>query len=137
MRYQNSKVCSETNIQIEYYKENPDSPTVNICWFITKAYLANLYYASHQNYSATEETCNKIIRKQSGINEEFAENSLPVIISTQWTSVYDKELQEMLGLYTLCSFIFYKTDRRRFVYLGVCPVLFAYYLKWPVLLINS
>ena len=63
------------------------------------------------------------------MNQQFAESSLPVMLSTQWTSVYDKELQEMLGLYSLCSFIFYKTDHRRSVYLGVCPVLFAQYLK--------
>ena len=105
---------------------------MSISWFITKAHLANLYYTTDRNYSATEETCNEIIvfYKQSHYNQLFAEFALPIVLSTQLTSIYDKELQEMLGLFSLCSFIFYKTDRRHSVYLGACPVQFALYLKW-------
>lgn len=62
-------------------------------------------------------------------NQKLAERSLPVILSTQWTLNHDHELQEMLGYYSLCTFVFYKADRHRSVYLGACPVHFALYLK--------
>ena len=41
---------------------------------------------------------------------------------------YDKEIQSMLGFYSLCSYVLDKSSSRS-VYLGVCPVQFALYLR--------
>jgi len=107
------------------------SPTVNISWFIAKAYLANFYYTNQRDdVSLTIQTCDDIIDvyRQSFMNEYFAEKTFPVVLSTQWTSIYDKEIQELLGFYSLCSYVFDKCSSRS-VYFCVCPVQFALYVK--------
>jgi len=62
------------------------------------------------------------------MNNKFAEMTFPVVLSTQLTSIYDKEIQELLGFYSLCTYVLDKFSSR-LVYLGVCPVQFALYLK--------
>jgi len=103
---------------------------VNIAWFTAKAYLANLYYTTQRDVSLTIQTCDDIIDvyNQSVMNLFFAERTFPVILSTQWTSVYDKEIRELLGFHSLCSYVLDKCSSRS-VYLGVCSVQFALYVK--------
>jgi len=103
---------------------------VNISWFIAKAYLANLYYKTQRDVSLTIQTFDDIIdvNRQSYMNEQFAERTFPVILSTQWTSIYDTEIQQLLGFYSLCSYVLDKSSSRS-VYLGVCPVQLALYVK--------
>jgi len=116
---------------VQLYKEWPgQSPTVNISWFIAMAYLANLYYTTQRDVSLTIQTCDDIIDvyRQSSMNVLFAEKTFPVILSTQWSCIYDKEIQEMLGFYSLCSYVLDNSSSRS-VYLGVCPVQFALYVK--------
>ena len=74
--------------------------------------------------------CNEVVKvyKHSTSNKRFAENAFPVLLSTQWTAVYDAELQALLGLCSLCAFVSNRTDARS-VCLAVCPVLFVLYLK--------
>ena len=103
---------------------------MNISWFIAKAYLANLYYTTQCDASLTIKTCDDILHvfKHSRVNQNFAETTFAVAVSTQWTGVYDKEIQELLGFYSLCTYVLDKFSSRS-VYLGVCPVQFAVYLK--------
>ena len=71
--------------QVHFYREWPGrSPTVNVSWFIAKAYLANIYYTQRQ-YEATLETCTEIVKvfTLSIANEQFAESTFPVLLSTQ------------------------------------------------------
>jgi len=115
----------------ELCKEWPGwSPTVNISWFIAKAYLANLHYTTQRDASLTIQTCDDVIHvyRQSNMNLQFAERTFPVVLSTQWTSIYDKEIQELLGFYSLSSYVLDKGSSRS-VYLGVCPVQFVIYVK--------
>ena len=65
------------------------------------------------------------------MNVVCAERTFPVALSTQWTSNYDKEIQSMLEFYSLCSYVLDKCSSRS-VYLGVCAVQFALYLKLRV-----
>jgi len=126
-----SKMDTYAGVGILFYKEWAGwSPTVNISWFIAKAYLANLYYTTQRDVSLTIQTCNDVIDvyKQSKVNNRYAERTFPVVLSTQWTSIYDKEIQELLGFYSLCSYVLDKCSSRS-VYLGVCPVQFAHYVK--------
>jgi len=114
-----------------FYQEWPGrSPTVNISWFIAKAYLANLYYTTQRDVSLAIQTCDDIIDvyQLSIMNKVFADMTFPVVLSTQWTSIYDKEIQELLGLYSLCSYVLDECSSRS-VYLCVCPVQFALYVK--------
>jgi len=128
------------------------SPTVNLSWFVAKAHLANLYYLSYQDCAAAIDTCEEIMEtlNDSSRNKLFAEGCIPLIISTHWASVYDKELQQVLGFQALCSYIMIY-DNRAYnpstgdnteidnaendnkandgVHLGVCPILFALYVK--------
>lgn len=123
----------ETHASARFYKEVPGwSPTVSISWYITKVHLSNLYYTTLRDYSIDKKMCNEIINTYKGSynNKNYYEYALPVILYTKWTSVYDKELQAMLGFNSICSFIFYETSRHHSVSLGVCPVLFALYLKY-------
>jgi len=123
-------VSTSKNI-VEFFKKWPGhSPTVNISWFIAKAYLANLYYTTERDVSDIEQTCDDIIRvfRQSPRHKLFAERTFPVVLSTQLTSIYDKEIQALLGFHSLCSYVSDKGSSRS-VYLGVCPVLFAHYVK--------
>jgi len=125
----NTSTYSETDVK--FYREWPgQSPTVNISWFIAKAYLANLYYTTQRDVSLTIQTCDDIIDVywQSHMNRKFAEDGFPVVLSTQWTSIYDKEIQELLGFYSLCSYVLDKSSSRS-VYLGFCTVQFALYVK--------
>jgi len=94
------------------------------------AYLANLYYTTQRDVSLTIQTCDDVIDvyRQSIVNKDFAERTFPVVLSTQWTSIYDKEIQELLEFYSLCSYVLEKCSSRS-VYLGVCPVQFALYVK--------
>ena len=89
---------------IEFYKEWPGrNPTVNISWFIAKAYLGNLYYTTQRDLSLTIKTCDDIIDvfMQAYMNRRFAEKVFPVLLSTQWTCIYDKEIPEVIGFYSL------------------------------------
>jgi len=106
------------------------SPTVNISWFIAKAYLANLYYTSKSDVNLILKTCDDIIDvyRHSRVNELFAEKTFPVVLSTHWSNIYDKEIQQLLGFHSLCSYVLNKSSSRS-VYLGVCPVQFALYVK--------
>jgi len=129
--YIKTNLAEVTRPYVKCFKEYPGwSPTVNISWFIAKAYLANLYYTTQRDASLTIQTCDDIIdvSRQSLKNQWFAERTFPVVLSTQWTSIYDKEIQEVLGFYSLCSYVFDKCSSRS-VYLGVCPVQFVLYLK--------
>jgi len=124
-----AKMYSHTNAQT--FREWPGrSPTVNISWFIGKAYLANLYYTTNLPVSLTINSCNDIIDtyRQSHMNEESAERIFPVVLSTQWTNIYDDEIQQLLGFHSLCSYVLGESNCRS-VYLGVCPVQFALYLR--------
>jgi len=125
------QIYSDAGNAISFYNEWPGRcPTVNISWFIAKAYLANLYYTTQRDVSLTIQTCDDIlyVYGQSEFNKYFAESTLPVVLSTQWTGIYDKKIQELLGFYSLCSYVLDKSSSRS-VYLGVCPVLFAHYVK--------
>jgi len=125
-----SRINTHIDTGADFYKEWPShSPTVNISWFIAKAYLANLYFTTKWDVSLTIKTCDDIIdvSKQSSINLLF-EKTFPVILSTQWTSIYDKEIQEMLGFYSLASYLLDKSNSSS-VYLGISPVQFALYVK--------
>ena len=115
---------------LRFYREWPGrSPTVNVSSFIAKAYLANLYY-TQRHYEAALETCNEVVAvyKDSEGNKQFADHTFPVLLTTQWAAVYDKELQALLGLCSLCRFVSNRTDARS-VCLAVCPVKFVLYLK--------
>ena len=93
------------------------SPTVNISWFITKH--TSLIYTTQFNITTAllkkHATTSLISINSHHYNKGFAEHSLLLMLSTQWTAAYDMELQVMLGFYSLCTFLFYKTDRRRSV----------------------
>ena len=54
-----------------------------------------------RNYNETMRICNEILHwcVLSGGNEEFSQ-TLPVLLTTEWTE-YDKEIQKLLGFYTL------------------------------------
>jgi len=113
---------------------NGKSPTVNISWFLAKAYLANLSYTAEQDWEATLATCDDIISvyMHSLYNKQFAEETLAFVLSTEWAAIFDRQVQAVLGFYSLCSFFLNKSGDRA-VCLGVCPVLFAHYLKLCVL----
>src|SRR5207244_7421163 len=66
-------------------------------------------------------------------NKWCAEFTLPVLLSTRWIEMYDRELQQMLGLSALCRFVIHGSDNRP-VHLPVNPVQFALYLKARCLL---
>jgi hypothetical protein len=104
-----------------------ESPTVCISWFITKAYLANLHYTMTRKYITVITLCQEIMTgsKKSKCNSFFAERTLPVILSTEWTEIYDREIQAILGFYSLCSYLL---KCNSLVYLGVCPILYILYL---------
>ena len=132
--YQEVKLSSNTETHVQSYKyRHGHSPFVHISWFIAKAYLANLYYATRRNVNRTIDACDNVIviSKLSFMNREFAERTFPVVLSTQWTSIYDKEIQQLLGFYSLCSYVLDKCSSRS-VYLSVCPVQFALYLRLRV-----
>ena len=97
---------------------------------MAKAFLANLHYACH-DFAATIETCDDIFAT-CGIslgNNNYAEKTFPVLLSTEWAAIYDNEIQAMLGFHSLCAFLFDLKVRSRSVCLCVCPILFAHYLK--------
>jgi len=126
-----TNVAGVTISDVQCGKECPGrSPTVNISWFIAKAYLANLYYTTQRDVSLTIQTCDDItdVYRQSHMNQTFAEKTFPVMLSTQWTCIYDKEIQQVLGFYSLSSYVLDKCSSRS-VYLGVCPVQFALFVK--------
>ena len=102
---------------------------MNASWFIAKAYLANLYY-TQRHFNMALETCNEVYEVFAifEANQWFTEQAFPVLLSTQWTAVYDAELQALLGLCSLCAFVSNRTDVRS-ACLAVCPVLFVLYLK--------
>jgi len=66
-----TKVNTLVNYDYMFLKQWPGiSPTVNISWFIAKAYLANLYYTSQCDVNLTLKTCDDIIDvyRQSNLN---------------------------------------------------------------------
>ena len=105
-------------------------PMVSMSWFLAKACVANLVYTTEQDYEMVIKLCDELIEMylSAMLHSFFAELILPVALSTQWTAVYDDDIQKMLGFYCLCSFVFDPRDSR-VVHLGICPVQFSYYLK--------
>jgi len=169
------------------------SPTVNITWFLAKAFLANLYYRTERDYSMTDSVCDDILNnyRKTKYNQIFAERTFPLILSTAFTAIYDNEIQELIGFFSLCAYelarsnafhsekrmlaelesplILSLTKRQSFdkkvpelvglhslysyvlarataleevrhrhcVYIGVCPVQFALYLKCRCAIVRS
>lgn len=64
----------------------------------------------------------------SEANKSFADSKFPFVLSTEWTGVFDKELQALLGLCSLCAFLYNRTDDCS-LSLPVCPITFILYLK--------
>jgi len=131
--YMKTNLAAEecTRLVAKFVKQWPGwSPTVNISWFIAKAYLANLYYTTQRDVNLIKQTCDDIIHVygESFWNKSLAERTFPVVLSTQWTCIYDKEIQQVLGFFSLCSYVLDKCSSRS-VHLGVCPVQFALYVK--------
>ncbi len=116
---------------IKHYKFSPKiSPTVPIFWFINKAYTANHYYTLLSDYETTLKICDEIFNAYniSKGNKQFAEQSFPVLLTTRWIDMYDRELQQTLGLSALCRFVIHGSDNGA-VHIPACPVQFAIYLK--------
>ncbi len=116
---------------VRHYKfSSKSSPTVPVFWFINKAYAANHYYTLLSDSKITLKICDEIIAAYniSKGNIRFAEQSFPFLLTTQWTEMYDRELQQMLGLSALCRFVIHGSDNGT-VHIPVCPVQFALYLK--------
>ena len=67
------------------------------------------------------------------MNQLYTEGTFPVVLSTQWTSIYDTDIQSMLGFYSLCYYVLDICSSRS-VFLGVCPVKFALYLRLRVVI---
>jgi len=60
--YHVTNINTQTKTHFEFYKDWPgQSPTVNISWFIAKAYLANLYYTTQHDVNLTIQTCDDVI----------------------------------------------------------------------------
>ena len=86
-------ITTHTDMHVEFLKEwSGQSPTVNISWLIAKAYFANLYYTTQCDASLTIKTCTDIIDvyKQSWVNNDFAEKTFPIVLSTQWTGILSR-----------------------------------------------
>ena len=114
-----------------YFPRLPGAlPIVSMSWFLAKAHMANLVYTTEQDYEMVIKLCDELIEMflSAMLHSFIAELILPVALSTQWTAVYDDDIQKMLGFYCLCSFVFDPRDSR-VVHLGICPVQFSYYLK--------
>jgi len=70
-----TKINTQIDTQVKFLKDWPGScPTVNISWFIAKAYLANLYYTTQRDVSLTIQTCYNIINvfRPSYMNQQYA-----------------------------------------------------------------
>lgn len=109
---------------VVFYKELLGiSPTVNLSWFITKAYFPNIYYKTERNYSAAEDTYNEIIDvyKQTVCNIWLQKRHY-------WSCCQQNGLQFMIKnatdawCFSTCTFIFYRVDYRRSMDLNVSPV---------------
>ena len=126
-----AQLSTFTYKDVTFYKEWPGrSPTVNISWFIAKTYLSNFYYTTQCDAGLTMKACDDIIDvyRQSESNQLFAEETFPFVLSTYWSSIYDKEIQELLGFYSLFFYVLDKSSNRS-EYFDVCPVQFALYLR--------
>ncbi len=116
---------------VKHYKFSPArSPTVPIFWFINKAYTANHYYTLLSDYVSTVMICDEMVNAYNASegNQWLAEQSLPAFLTTQWIDMYDRELQQMLGLSALCRLVLHGADNRS-VHIPICPVQFAHYFK--------
>ena len=128
---------------LEFFRQSPDrSPTVNASWFIGNAHLANLYYTQGKCTVALQ-TCDKALKicNESLGNRWLAERALPMLPSTQWSAVYDAELQTVLGFASLCKFVSERLLRSEAqlgeerpagklqVCIAICVVHFLYYLQ--------
>lgn len=116
-----------------FYKIHPSkSHTVNASWFITKTYLANYYYTILHDTNTVLATCQEIqqIYKQSSCDGRVADNTLQVIVSTDWTECYHQQIQPLLGFYALTMHMLggETSDSSMSVSIPVCPVMFALYL---------
>jgi len=105
-------------------------PTVSLSWFAAKAYLANLIYTTECDQSSVIQICDEInhVYHSSFAHRWMADVCLPVFLSTQWTAIYDTEVQTLIGFYSLCSYVLNRKGSRE-VYLSVCPIHFSIYLK--------
>jgi len=104
--------------------------TVNMSWFIVKTHLANLLYITERDYEAVIAICNDIMNvyNESMLHKWFADILLPASLSTQWTAVYDSDIQQLLGFYVLSLFVLNRNGCHD-VHLGICPVQYSIYLK--------
>ena len=115
--------------------EGSRNPTVAVGFFVTRAYLANLYYTKFRHYIEALNICNEILRiRQRSFGNILFSGTLPVILTTEWIECYDKEIQQLLGFYTLVRSFLNKSHDDSPLIVVVCPVLFVLYLKYRLLI---
>lgn len=103
-----------------YYKVQPTrSPTVNATWFITKIYLENYNCTAGHADGKALAACVEIerVHKQSVGNSNSAERTYQIILSPDWTESNDRQIQQLLVFYALCSFVVNK--RKQPCYISV------------------
>ena len=102
------------------------------------AYLANFQYDIANSYIAAITLCDRIISiaHQTAANYRFVElDSFPVLFTAQQIRVFDVEIQAVFGFVTLVRML--RRESRQIV-VGICPLLFVYYIKCRCLLrLNS
>lgn len=112
-------------------------PTVNSTVYICSAYLANFYLVVKGDSAQAREICSAIfnVNKQNIWFTWVSEFSYPVLLSTEWSGVFDEHLQAAHGLCVLHNrFASENKGLGRVITIKICPMLFLRYINVQSLL---
>ena len=110
----------------------------------TLMYLANFYFNARRDHRNAIAVCDRVLAGGSKSNNnnsicerirrtvlDLSVGQFKVLLTRRLMPIFDDEIQAMFGFAVLCKCRHDETTRRvgRRVSIGVCPMLFAYYIR--------
>ena len=117
-------LCAEEESFTNTLTSRSDMPT----WILRSILICDRILNTRDNFRDLGSNDFALELHRKSVCNQWISIALPVLLSTQWTAVYDAELQALLGFCSLCAFVSNRTDAGS-VCLAVCPVQFVLYLN--------
>lgn len=127
---------------IERWFQSIDSCLPAPVYFVAAAYKANFLYTELRDYAAALKQCAEFeerakLLEDSMLDDGLIHCSLPLVVTSEWSTIFDEDVQVVVGFVTLCRRIFealglisfddHDHDRRDFA-LRLCAVEFVKYI---------
>ena len=106
---------------------------------VSSAYCANFYYTALQDYSSATRQCKLAFKYLKDMENDLLNvhgtlfsNALPVVLTNEWSTLFDRNLQLLLGFSTLSEDVAakFQVRRKKSAVIYLCPLQFLKYIHF-------